>query len=224
MKVLWRAVFSVLLTLSAVSVATASGGEHSAAEAEVTALVSAVESKYAGVQALSARFVQTTHSEIFGDEHQEGKVTLKRPGKMRWEFTSGAEKQFITDGRTMWVYTKVDNQAIRYDNIGQGGAMDSLLQSLDKLTELFSVEVMPKANSHHRLRLRPKSAQEARFKVVELDLTPDLTLDKVSITDAFDARTDLAFSSVVLNAEAPDRIFEFQPPAGVEILTTGSME
>ncbi|MBN2800611.1 MAG: outer membrane lipoprotein chaperone LolA [Deltaproteobacteria bacterium] len=231
MLTLTRTLTALTLSLFLASTAVATAEESSAlptsaspSDAEVDALVSAVESKYEGVQALRASFVQTTHSELFGDEQQVGTVVLKRPGKMRWDFTTGSEKQFITDGKTMWVYTKSDNQAIRYDNVGgTGGAMDSLLQSLDKLHELFSVEVLPKEGGHH-LRLRPRSAEESRFKQVELELNADLTLDKVSITDAFDATTDLDFSAVELNVEAADGLFEFSAPAGVEVLSTGGLE
>ena len=90
-----------------------------AAHAEDTkAIVAAVESKYAGVTAMSATFVQTTHSDMFGDEKQGGNVLLKRPKQMYWDF---GDKQFVTDGKTMWVYTQADNQVIRYDNVGTSG-------------------------------------------------------------------------------------------------------
>ncbi len=110
---------------------------------EVQEVVDAVEAKYATVEAIQASFVQTTHSEIFGSEEQAGSLVLKRPAKMRWEFTTGVEKQFVTDGRTMWVFTRSENQAIRYDDVSSSGAADSLLQSLDKLDEMFEIQLMP---------------------------------------------------------------------------------
>lgn len=188
---------------------------------EVDEVVDAVEAKYAKVESIQAAFVQTTHSEIFGSEEQRGTLVLKRPRMMRWEFTSGVDKLFVTNGKTMWVYTRDDNQVIQYDNVTSQGGADSLLQSLDKLDEMFQVSLIDDSEGHH-LQLVPKG-DEQRFKKLELKLDPELNVKHVHFVDAFDQVTELDFQDVKLDVKVPDSTFDFQIPEGVEVISTGGM-
>ncbi len=199
------------------------GSPAGAATADATVVIDAVEAKYAGVEAMRASFTQTTHSEVFGDETQEGQVTLKRPAKMRWEFTSGDGKAFITDGKTMWVYTKADKQVIKYTDVSSASsAADSLLQSLDKLGEHFNVVLVDGAADSYTLDLTPK-AESGSVKQLRLVLDQSYLLQNLTLVDSFDNKTELAFREVVLNADAADSLFGFVVPAGVEVIDAGSM-
>jgi len=183
-------------------------------------VVALVEKKYADVQAIKAKFVQTIRSDVFGEEVQSGELLLKRPAKMRWLFTSDGT-QFVTNGKTMWVYTKVDNQVLRYDNLKVGGStVDSLLQSLDSLRSLFEVTVVETSEKSHVLDLKPKQ-EDGQFKKLRLVLHGDLLLKEVQITDAVDTVTQLQLSNVELNIEVLDTAFEFEVPKGAEVIQAG---
>ena len=192
-----------------------------ASAAEPEALISAIEGKYKDVTVMQADFTQTTRSELFGAEQQRGDVTLKRPSMMRWNFTN--EKQFVTDGKTMWIYTRADNQVIKYDDISTStSTADSLLQSLDKLSELFQVDVESSTEESHTLMLSPKE-ENSQLKKIRLTLGAGYLVDHVVITDAFDNVTELQFTNMKLNAQVPDTMFKFDIPAGAEVITAGSM-
>jgi outer membrane lipoprotein carrier protein len=192
----------------------------SQARADVGAVVDAVEKKYEGVSGLQADFTQTVKSAIYGDDTQSGKVTLKRPGKMRWDF-AGDGKQFVTDGRFMWIYNAADKQVIRYPNAGeQAGSAQSLLTSLDRIGDLFAISELPDT-AGHTLLLAPKTA-DAQFQDVQLHLDSSLVLEKVVITDTFGTITEIAFHQVTLDRPAPDDLFVFQVPPGVELIDAGS--
>lgn len=188
---------------------------------DTQAVIAAIESKYTGVTAMSASFVQTTHNPAFGDEKQSGSVVLKRPKQMAWDF---GDKQFITDGKTMWVYNATDKQVIRYDDFGGagGGSADQLLTSLDKLDDLFVVTQLPDT-SGHSFDLMPKK-NEAQVKKVHLEISKDLVVEKVLIVDAFDTTTDLSFTNVQLNVTVPDSKFTFTPPPGTEVISAGGVQ
>lgn len=192
-----------------------------AAAADATSVVQQVEAKYATVKVLQADFVQTTRSEVFGEEKQSGNLVLKRPKQMLWNFTGSGTKQFVTDGKTMWVYTADDNQVIRYDDITASTSQaDSLLQSLDQLDELFAVEVLPDELGH-TLSLAPRQV-DGHVKKLRLELSPELVVERVTITDNFDNVTELAFSAVKLDGDVPDTIFQFEVPAGAELISAGA--
>lgn len=192
-----------------------------ASAAEPDALIKAIEAKYKDVNAMQADFKQTTHNELFGDEQHSGEVTLKRPSMMRWNFTH--DKQFVTDGKTMWIYTRADNQVIKYDDISvSASSADALLQSLDKLSELFEVEVEVSSELQHTLVLRPKE-ENSQLKKMRMRLSASYIVERVEITDAFDNVTDLEFTDVKLNPVVPDSVFKFTIPEGAEVITAGSM-
>ena len=192
-----------------------------AGQEEAKAVIKAVEAKYKTVSVMKAAFVQTTHSEVFGDEKQQGEVTLKRPGMMRWDFRNGVDRQFVTDGTKMWIYNKTENQVIEYNDVSSSAsAADSLLQSLDRIDELFDIEMPSPTDDGYVMILRPKETEQ--LKKLKLVLEKDLVVRSVTITDAFDNITELAFSEMKFNVEAPDSIFKFIAPAGAEVISTSN--
>ena len=71
--------------------------ENAASTDSISQIVTAVESRYAKVQTIQAKFTQVK-KDSFGKVEQTGDVVLKRPNKMRWRFTSGDEQVFVSDG------------------------------------------------------------------------------------------------------------------------------
>lgn len=198
---------------------TVMAGTPVRAAAEDSSLVARVQAKYGEVVTMRANFTQVVTSELFGEEKSEGQVVLKRPQMMRWSFAD--EKQFITDGNTMWIYTKADKQVIKYEDIATqkgGTSADSLLGSLDKLDGLYTIEILTETETESVLALTPKNLDEAQFKAVKLTLDGELLVKGVVITDQFDNVTRLTFAEVELNPEVDDTKFQFTVPEGVEVI------
>ncbi len=190
---------------------------------EVGALIERVEAKYADVEVMQASFTQLSNSQLYGEQTQTGRVSLKRPSKMRWDF-EGDGKRFVTDGTTMWIFTPAEKQVLRYRDFGgQASTTDSLLQSLNQLGELFRVEIVEDgAETGHRLSLVPKKTQDQQqVKKLVLTLGPELVIQQVEITDPFDGVTQLSFADVVLGGDVPDSTFTFQVPEGIEVVDAG---
>lgn len=190
----------------------------------VQEIVQAVEGVYGGVEAMQADFVQVSRSAALGDEQrQKGSVVVKRPRKMRWEFTSPDRKLFLTDGQTMWIWSHADNQVIVYkDFSSNGNDITGLLSDLNKLNELFEVALV-EAESTGRsyvLDLSPRSADAGNFKQLRISFSKrKLLVERVQLTDQFDNVTDLTFAQVKLDAKVEDANFAFQIPAGAEVIT-----
>jgi len=186
--------------------------------------VAALESFYTNVQSMQANFVQITRSSSMGtEEEQRGRLVLKRPRKMRWDFTRPDKRLFVTDGQQMWIHSPEDNQVIHYKDVSgmSSGGIDSLLAEMDKLSESYTVvlDLKPKAASlgHFALWLTPKG--EAPFKSLYLEVSKrKLTLKRVRVIDTFDNETELRFSGVKVNAEVPENLFQFVAPAGAELI------
>ena len=184
--------------------------------------VAAVEKTYEGVETLSADFVQVTRSVAMGGEtKQKGTVLLKKPRKMRWEFSGSDAKLFLTDGERMSIYSPADKQVIVYDDLsGAGTGMEDLLTDLNQIDEHFDVAEVDTKKSRKTVgfELTPKSS-DVSFKSLRLTVQrSDYVVEQVVIVDGFDNETEITFSSVKLNPGAEDGRFVFDPPSGVEVI------
>lgn len=196
-------------------VAGVSAGASEGPAVESTGVVAAVEAKYAAIEVIQASFTQTTRSALYGEETQTGDLVLKRPSKMRWNFT-GDGKQFVTDGSTMWIYMPRDKQVLKYADFSSSMA-DALLQ-LDRIGDLFEVTEQA-AEGAHVLELKPRG--EAQFKHVLLTLDEAYVVQRVQITDPYDSVTDLVFADVQLGAAVSDDLFQFTVPEGAQVIEAG---
>jgi outer membrane lipoprotein carrier protein len=169
---------------------------------------------------MRGNFVQITKSP-YGEEKVQGTVVLKRPGQMRWNFSDG--RQFVSDGKTLWIYTPAEKQVLRIANFGeQAATADLVLQSMHKLSELFEVTLVSSdEKAGHVLALAPKAGEQAQFQKLQLGLDAGLVLDKVTLTDAFGTNTVLDFDGLTLGGAAAESDFKFVVPPGVSVVDSG---
>ena len=98
----------VWLSLAAFLVA-ASGGAAAAQQQSPAELAAALQKKYAGVRDFSADFVQTYRGGVLKRQLKDtGRVMVRKPGKMRWEYQTPEEKLFVSDGASIYWYVPQD--------------------------------------------------------------------------------------------------------------------
>lgn len=221
----WIPVALLALVVSFVP-AAAGVGEAQAGSTESTEstedIVKGVESTYKGIESLRADFVQTTRSPAMGTEDkQKGKLHLKRPRKMRMEFTGADSKLVVTNGESIWIYSPSDKQVYVYKDLGGGAGMGVLLDDLDKLDEHFDVKVLDKQGGAEKrsylLELVPR--EQAGFKKLHVEISrKKYTLERLVIIDQMDNQTELAFSQVKMNVAMPDSDFAFEAPKGTQVI------
>ena len=219
-----RSLLGALVTACVLSAAATPAPASEVEPRTVQEVITAVERVYTPVQSIRADFVQVSRSSTLGEEQrQKGRVLLKRPRKMRWEFTSPDAKLFVTDGQTMWIWSPADNQVIVYkDYSGNTEGVASLLSDLQQLDERFEVTLVDEAIARQRgvyiLDLKPRQGQ-ANFRSLRVSLDRrKLTVQNVAITDPVGNVTDLAFSQVRFDSKVTDGDFTFRVPAGAQVI------
>ena len=76
-------------------------------------LVRAIEEHHARLTDMVARFEQSYRSGMLGREITErGVVSIKRPGRMRWEYKDPEPKLFVSDGHSFYFYVPADKQVV----------------------------------------------------------------------------------------------------------------
>ncbi len=64
------------------------------------AMAKALQARYQGIRDFSADFVQTYRGGVLRTQTSErGTVLIKKPGRMRWTYTSPERKEFVSDGQ-----------------------------------------------------------------------------------------------------------------------------
>ncbi|HET6610669.1 MAG TPA: outer membrane lipoprotein carrier protein LolA [Kofleriaceae bacterium] len=85
------------------------------AQAVADRVIARVQAFYDDTAHLTAKFRQTYTNATFGrNSVSSGRVWLKKPGKMRWDYinTHGkVDKSFISDGKTLWAVEHDNKQA-----------------------------------------------------------------------------------------------------------------
>ena len=87
-----------------------------ASSAEADKVVDAVQKFYQATPQFTAKFRQTTVLGAFGKtQTNDGRVYLKKPGRMRWDYVNKRDKKTISksqmsDGNTIWVVLVADKQ------------------------------------------------------------------------------------------------------------------
>src|SRR5213593_491698 len=93
-------------------VLTATGAPR-AAESTASELAAALQKKYDAVKDFSADFVHAYEGGVLRKQITErGKLLVKKPGKMRWEYTAPEAKLFVSDGVKLYSYIPQDRQVI----------------------------------------------------------------------------------------------------------------
>jgi len=209
----FTAAFAPLVTAS-ILVAT-SGVAHAADPAgdSVTTVVSAVEARYAAVGSIQANFTQVK-TDSFGEMKQAGDVVVDRPNRMRWRFTTGDESVFATDGKTLTLFNKASNYYQQMpDNTADNATAQGFLTSLDTLDEVFAVSLVDGTSLSGEgptLDLVPHKA--GALSNIRLDLSSELVLERLILTDTYGNVTDIHFADVVLNGAVDSSIFNFPHP------------
>ncbi|HVV73606.1 MAG TPA: outer membrane lipoprotein chaperone LolA, partial [Verrucomicrobiae bacterium] len=194
----------------------------SAASPGVDALLKKIEKRYNHAQSLKLDFSETYAGARSPVQKEAGVLYLRKPGRMRWEYTMPAGKLYISDGKNILVYTPGDRQAEKgrlKESEDMHAPIAFLLGKLDFSKEFRSFETRVEG-SDTWIVAEPKSENLAWSKAAFL-ATSDGEIHRVRITGQDQSTLEFTFSNEQLNAPVTPALFTFNPPPGVEIVETG---
>ncbi len=70
-----------------------------------TRLLKGVEQRYNRAKTLQVHFVESYSVQGRARKSESGELTLRKPGRMRWDYTSPSGKLFVSDGKDVYLYT-----------------------------------------------------------------------------------------------------------------------
>src|SRR3984885_7045774 len=76
-----------------------------AAEVDLNKLLKGVEQHYNQAKTLQVHFVESYTVEGRARKSESGELTLRKPGRMRWNYSEPSGKLFVSDGKDVYLYT-----------------------------------------------------------------------------------------------------------------------
>jgi len=189
------------------------------------ALAKALQARYQSVRDFTADFVQTYRGGVLRTETRErGTVAVKKPGLMRWTYTSPERKEFVSDGQKMYSYIPEDRQ-VMVSNVPTDTEAPTPVLFLAGKGDLVKDFTAEKAESPVQgavaLKLTPRRNEpEYEYLIVALDPTT-LQIRALTTRDRQGGESTLRFENLKENKGISDKDFAFRIPRGVDVITNG---
>jgi outer membrane lipoprotein carrier protein len=200
-----------------------------AADSTAPELAAALQHKYDGIKDFSADFAHMYEGGVLRKQITErGHLLVKKPGKMRWDYTTPETKQFVSDGVKMYSYIPQDKQvvvaAVPPDE--EAPTPTLFLAGKGNVTRDFTpslVDVPPGMPAGSRaLKLIPR-AKQRDYDWLVLVLDPgSLAIRGLLTVDAQGGKSTFSFTNLKENVGLADKEFAFKIPRGVDVVSASS--
>lgn len=182
-------------------------------------LAQRVDRHYNQLHSLKAGFTES-YEGLGLKRSESGTLTMVKPGRMKWDYSSPAGKLFLLDGKYAWFYTRGDPQVQRIpakqlDDLRS--PLRFLLGHTELEKELNNLKLTSGANGRFTLTGQPKG-QEKRVARLTLTVTADGAITGIEMEESDGALTRFTFTGEQSNAPVPAETFRFTPPAGVPVV------
>jgi outer membrane lipoprotein carrier protein len=190
---------------------------------DLAKLLKGVEDRYNSIRTLQIDFEQTYIAPNRARRVETGNLRLRKPGRMRWEYTKPDGKLFVSDGSTYWYYSVL---AKRAEKMKLKEAQDIqaplafLIGKLDFQRD-FGKFLIQTAGELVTITAEPKNPQKSPFATVGFTVGKDSRMSTLTIKGQDGSTMIFQFSSEIRNPLLNDSIFTFVAPPGVEVVAGG---
>jgi outer membrane lipoprotein carrier protein len=221
-----RFIHLCVLTI-ALSIASTDRAGAQAGPSDAAALAEALQRKYDNIRDFSSDFVHAYEGGVLRKRLTErGRLLVKKPGKMRWEYTSPEQKLFVSDGVKMYSYLPQEKQVIVSSIPAQDQATTPTLFLAGKgnLTRDFTASLVDlpagMAPGGRAVRLVPRNRQPDYDWLILVVDPATLAIRGLVTGDAQGGKSSFAFSNLKENIGLADKEFEFKIPRGVDVVNS----
>ena len=186
----------------------------------------ALQQKYDRVKDFTADFTHTYEGGVLKRTSTErGTVQIRKPGRMRWEYSAPEKKTFVSDGTKIYSYIPADKQVIVSDVPDTGEATTAVLFLAGKgdVARDFAVSYAETAIAGAvALRLDPRQKQrDYDWLIVTID-PKTLQIRALTAADQQGGRSTFEFSNYRENTGLGDNVFTFKIPRGADVIHAGT--
>lgn len=172
-------------------------------------------------KSFEGKFVhKITSLENFADEVEEGKIFLKKGGKIKFNYTKPEGKIAVSNGKIAFIYIKEDNCAYKIKI--------PFKSKIPPLLKIFMGQIVPskeffcafsaKKGDVTTIELGLKE-KDPSFRRVEVSIDEkNCFFSKISYIDQYNQKVVFEFFEGISDRDIQEDIFNFTPPKGTKIL------
>ena len=186
----------------------------------------AIQQKYDRVSDFTADFTHVYEGGVLKKKASErGTVQIKKPGKMRWDYTAPDKKEFVSDGHKIYSSIPADKQVIvgTMPPDDQASTAVLFLAGKGNLTRDFHVSYADSPSPDTiALRLDPKQTQRDYDWLILVVDRATLQIRGLTAADQQGGTSTFTFANYRENTGVPDKTFVFKIPRGTDVLYADS--
>ena len=181
-----------------------------------------VENRYNHTQTLQLGFTETYR--VQGRVRVErGELFLRKPGRMRWQYTAPAGKLFVSDGKFMYSYTPQENRAEKMKMKEADDLRAPLAFLLGKLhfaDDFREFRAHPEAQGIYITAI-PKS-DKLPYSEISFLAAPDSSIRNLEVKGQDNSLLQFTFDNEKKDPKIQDSLFRFEAPAGAEFVDSSN--
>ncbi len=190
---------------------------------DLNTLLKGVEQHYNRAKTMQVHFVESYTVQGRARKSESGELTLRKPGRMRWDYTAPAGKLFISDGKDVYLYTpeahRVEKTKLKASD-DMHAPLAFLLGKLDFAKEFRDFEVKPEG-ANYLITAKARN-EKSLYEKVQMLVTPDYAIQRLAINGQDLSLLTFQLDGEKLNPAIDDALFQFQMPAGATLVAEGS--
>jgi outer membrane lipoprotein carrier protein len=184
-------------------------------DASLKQTLKSVEDRYNHAQTLQIDFSEAYTAQGKARKPETGTLYLRKPGRMRWQYTAPMGKLFLSDGKFLYLVLP-DSKRVQKMKTKESEDMRAPLAFL--LGRLHFQRDFQHFQSRAEgagawVSAEPKSP-DLPYTQVEFEVTPQFEIRRVKVTGQDHSVLDFHFDRETLNPQLDGKLFQFSLPPG----------
>ena len=150
-----------------------------------------------------------------------GKMYVRYPGMMRWEYEKPEKQVIITDGKKLWIYRPTDNQVMTgsapaFFSDGKGA---SFLSDIKLIRKKFKISMVQSTDDFfYELKLQPLE-KTLDVNDIRISVTKNtFTVIRIITYNSYGDENRIELINNKFNVKLDDSLFSFDIPPGADVL------
>lgn len=194
---------------------------------DAVAIVDTIQKQYDTTDTFQARFIQKSYLKVLGQSQKaEGFVSIKKPGKMKWDYKAPDRQILVSNDQGLWLYLPDEKQVtkMKVQSIYSSNTPALFLAGRGKLAESFTTGKVTEERGLYVVEMIPRDKAQNLSKMVLLANKKNYQIVGSRVYDNLGNKTEMLFSDIRANPNLEEKLFRFEVPKGVELIDLSSME
>lgn len=216
---------SLLVFLTCILFFTPRSGTAAEAAKNAELVIENLQKRYDSTIDFVADFRQETAIQALNRTVKaRGRLYFKRPGKMLWRYDEPKGEWLLADGKNLYYYQPGQGQVIKspLKNAFSSNVPLSFLLGIGNLRRDFKSTLKGFEQGHHILSLTPKGETGTLADILLGVESQEFDILWARILDSVGNVNSIRFSNLRRGIGLKDSLFQFQAPAGADMVELGS--